>query len=287
MSMRIQTNKTESLSRTIAGNPKAANQVSWQQLLQRKKPVKENIGSYQLKDGEIIQLCDKKTRPQKVKFSAEEDAHLLELVRQYGLNQWRTIASNFDHRTVRELRERYITYLAPDAGNRIDWTAEEDALLLSKYADLGPQWAKIALFFSRRTSGQVKRHMSKLQKKVVYNRETTMGRPADFYSDTFSMSLAEGAIAGTVDVNDPYHPTFIDPTDGKTYPLLGRNVDVGDVESAVSIWNGNIRFLPESERKQAIIDYRKNPKNFRPELASNNRSNGAKEGRISHYLPPL
>jgi hypothetical protein len=53
------------------------------------------------------------------------------------------------------VRERFKNYLRPDL-NHTSWTAEEDSLLLDKYAVFGPQWRVIKSFFANRSDVNVK-----------------------------------------------------------------------------------------------------------------------------------
>jgi hypothetical protein len=46
-------------------------------------------------------------------------------------------------RTVRQCRERWKYYLEPSI-NKLEWTPQEDQLLMEKHHDLGPRWAQIA-----------------------------------------------------------------------------------------------------------------------------------------------
>jgi hypothetical protein len=47
------------------------------------------------------------------RFTASEDARLIELVREYGTDAWQTVAKYMSGRTVRQCRERWNHYLDP------------------------------------------------------------------------------------------------------------------------------------------------------------------------------
>ena len=94
-------------------------------------------------------------------FTKEEDTYLLYLVSVFGTNQWNVIASLIGSRNARQCRERYKHYLSPHINNS-PWTSEEDFILLSKYEQLGPRWAKIASFFNGRTDVAVKNRYTAL-----------------------------------------------------------------------------------------------------------------------------
>lgn len=91
------------------------------------------------------------------KFSKQEDETLRRIVMQHGEGNWGTIAACMKNRTARQCRERYKNYLSPRIKNE-PWTQEEEQLLERKFAELGPKWAKIALFFESRSDVNVKNH---------------------------------------------------------------------------------------------------------------------------------
>ena len=89
------------------------------------------------------------------KFTAEEDARLIDLVRIHGNKAWKKIASIMKTRTTRQCRERYINYLSPNVTNG-PWTAEEELLLIEKVQEMGPRWPKIAKYFQSRSDVNIK-----------------------------------------------------------------------------------------------------------------------------------
>ena len=105
-----------------------------------------------------------KTQSGRHMFTKEEDTYLLYLVSVFGTNQWNVIASLIGSRNARQCRERYKHYLSPHINNS-PWTSEEDFILLSKYEQLGPRWAKIASFFNGRTDVAVKNRYTALVAK--------------------------------------------------------------------------------------------------------------------------
>ena len=93
-----------------------------------------------------INMKDKKETPikwKKNKFTPEEDKKLQSLIQKYGAGDWLNISQMMGTRNPRQCRERWNNYLNPQL--RVDpWTIEEDKLLVMKYQELGPHWAKIA-----------------------------------------------------------------------------------------------------------------------------------------------
>jgi hypothetical protein len=58
-------------------------------------------------------------------------------------------------RSIRQIRERYYNYLAPNLNN-VKWTYEEDILLEEKVKEIGHQWKKISEFFVGRSAVNLK-----------------------------------------------------------------------------------------------------------------------------------
>lgn len=100
----------------------------------------------------------------KVKFSPEDDQRLIEIVREVGTLDWKAVASRMEGRNARQCRERWNNYANPEV-KRDPWTAEEDALLETKYNLLGPRWHTIASFFPTRSTNQIKNRYFALKKK--------------------------------------------------------------------------------------------------------------------------
>ncbi|KAH0792654.1 Myb-like DNA-binding domain containing protein [Histomonas meleagridis] len=102
------------------------------------------------------------------KFTKQEDETLKRIVQQHGEGNWSIIASCMKNRTARQCRERYKNYLSPNIKND-PWSPEEELLLEEKYAELGPRWAKIALYFENRSDVNVKNHWTAMTNRQ--NRE--------------------------------------------------------------------------------------------------------------------
>jgi hypothetical protein len=102
----------------------------------------------------------------KRKFTAEEDAKLLEVVRRYGSQDWFEVADHVLTRNPRQCRERWKNYINPDLQNGI-WTFEEDDLLDEKFTEYGPQWIRITEFFPGRSRNNVKNHWMAKHRKTA------------------------------------------------------------------------------------------------------------------------
>jgi hypothetical protein len=101
----------------------------------------------------------------KSKFSPEEDALLIELVNEYGLNDWDNVTLHLRGRNARQCRDRWLNYLSPDVKNG-PWTGEEEKLLLEKYEVFGATWKRIAAFFPTRTDINVKSRWHLIQRRT-------------------------------------------------------------------------------------------------------------------------
>jgi hypothetical protein len=99
----------------------------------------------------------------KQKFSPEEDQYLRHLVSRYGPSDWKQISLHMNGRTVRQCRERWKSYLEPSL-NKLDWTAQEDQLLLQKYEEIGPKWSRLALYFHARTDIDVRNRYHRIER---------------------------------------------------------------------------------------------------------------------------
>lgn len=98
-------------------------------------------------------------------WTTDEDETLSRLVREYGAKQWTVISTMMDHRTGKQCRERWRNHLDPGIRND-PFTAEEDALIVKRVAELGTKWAEIARSFRGRSDNSIKnRYYSRLHKR--------------------------------------------------------------------------------------------------------------------------
>jgi hypothetical protein len=104
-------------------------------------------------------------RHQKFKFSLNEDVLLRRLVSEFGESNWHRIAAEMRNRSARQCRERWFNYLSPNIKNA-PWTKKEDALLLEKFQEQGPQWHDLARFFPMRTDINIKNRYHVLSRKM-------------------------------------------------------------------------------------------------------------------------
>lgn len=95
------------------------------------------------------------TNMKRIRFSADEDKLLDELVKNKRNRSWKEIAANFPGRTAAQCRDRYNQYLFKKIANK-QWTPEEDNQIVELYKQFGPHWVKIANFLPGRSGNNVK-----------------------------------------------------------------------------------------------------------------------------------
>lgn len=106
------------------------------------------------------------------KFTKSEDAILIKLVHELGLNSWDAISQRLPNRNPRQCRERYVNYLAPDLSHE-QFTREEDMLLREKLKEYGKRWVQIAKFFPSRTDTMLKNRWLVLSRRDPDIKHTT------------------------------------------------------------------------------------------------------------------
>jgi hypothetical protein len=89
------------------------------------------------------------------KFSPEEDRKLEMLVAEHGAQNWIKVASLMKNRDVRQCRERWTHFLAPEIAKG-EWTKEEDSLLEAKVLEHGNKWKMFESFFPGRIDTSIK-----------------------------------------------------------------------------------------------------------------------------------
>jgi hypothetical protein len=106
----------------------------------------------------------------KLRFAPEEDEILIETVQTHGTSDWLLIASFLPGRNPRQCRERWANYVNPNLVKK-GWTHEEDALLIQKYNELGPQWEAISKMFEGRARNNLKNRFLTIQRQKARDME--------------------------------------------------------------------------------------------------------------------
>ncbi|KAF5663622.1 putative BAS1-transcription factor [Fusarium heterosporum] len=95
-------------------------------------------------------------------WNSAEDATLRTLVGHFGASRgsegrWKDIAAGLEGRTAKDCRKRWLHSLDPSL-RKGRWTSQEDEILLSAYARLGPLWNDIGNFNLRKDDQCSKRY---------------------------------------------------------------------------------------------------------------------------------
>jgi hypothetical protein len=116
-----------------------------------------------LPDGSTPRYGNNQTRSM---FTAAEDRKLIKLVSDSGRRpNWRAISIIMKTRTPRQCRERYQNYLSPSI-EHMDWTQEEDNIILEKFGYIGPKWNLISKFLNGRTGNSIRNRFQSIQRRL-------------------------------------------------------------------------------------------------------------------------
>ncbi|XP_064887941.1 myb-related protein B [Columba livia] len=111
----------------------------------------------------------------KVKWTQEEDEQLKTLVRHYGQNDWKFLASHFPNRSDQQCQYRWLRVLNPDLVKG-PWTKEEDQKVIELVKKYGTkQWTLIAKHLKGRLGKQCRErwhnHLNPEVKKSSWTEE--------------------------------------------------------------------------------------------------------------------
>lgn len=127
---------------------------------------------YQDTDSDVPEQRDSKC---KVKWTQEEDEQLRTLVRQFGQQDWKFLASHFPNRTDQQCQYRWLRVLNPDLVKG-PWTKEEDEKVIELVKKYGTkQWTLIAKHLKGRLGKQCRErwhnHLNPEVKKSCWTEE--------------------------------------------------------------------------------------------------------------------
>jgi hypothetical protein len=158
--------------------------------------------------------CRRTPRP----FTTDEDKQLCTLVGQFP-KQWDRIAEHLPGRKARQCRERWYNYLDPSINNAL-WTPAEDAVLLSRYKELGPQWASLERVLPGRPAAQIKNRWHMLQGRLHGKKprqRLAMRQPPKPTQQLGQQQDGGGVAAGTPPDGDGTTFNLEDPYDWLSY----------------------------------------------------------------------
>ncbi|XP_042550711.1 myb-related protein B isoform X1 [Dipodomys spectabilis] len=127
---------------------------------------------YQDTDSDVLEQKDSKC---KVKWTHEEDEQLRALVRQFGQQDWKFLASHFPNRTDQQCQYRWLRVLNPDLVKG-PWTKEEDEKVIELVKKYGTKhWTLIAKHLKGRLGKQCRErwhnHLNPEVKKSCWTEE--------------------------------------------------------------------------------------------------------------------
>jgi len=104
-------------------------------------------------------------------WTPEEDAKIVQLVKEQGSKKWTNIAMYLNGRTGKQCRERWAHHLDPKI-TKTAWTAEEDGLIIQAQARHGNKWALISRLLPGRTDNSVKNRWNSNLSKISRHQPT-------------------------------------------------------------------------------------------------------------------
>ncbi|KAH0792159.1 Myb-like DNA-binding domain containing protein [Histomonas meleagridis] len=175
-------------------------------------------------------------------FSVEEDALLKYLVSQYGTQDFKRIASFMPQRTVRQVRERYRNFLSPGIVNG-PWSAEEDALLVKKYLELGKKWTKISAFFPSRSDVNIKNRWHSLSQRsgflnnsIENNTKTQQTNKPDSNDNANKKETKQGHSSNQKTSPEPVLPSNYERDDGENNIEISQALIESELEFSLNGW---------------------------------------------------
>ena len=187
------------------------------------------------------------SKPQKSKFTTEDDILLTRLVLTSSVVDWSLIASKMHNRNARQCRERWQNYLDPKLVQN-EWTEYEDALIIQKQKELGPRWNAIARFFNGRSGNSVRnrylmimRHQEKKAKLQKQEQEKIITFPIE---EEVKPIIAQNIIMPQPVIPEP--PVAHEEAKVETTPedILEKSInDLFSVDQSSKLFGDDFEFL--------------------------------------------
>ena len=110
-----------------------------------------------------------KSKSQRQLFTEEEDMRLKHIMETVEFEKWSQIAALLGgNKNPRQCRDRWVNYLSPGV-KKLEWTEEEDLILVQSYQNLGKKWSKITNFLPGRSENHIKNRWHSYLKKHFEN----------------------------------------------------------------------------------------------------------------------
>lgn len=149
-------------------------------------------------------------------FTQTEDVLLTELVEKQGPHAWSQIALSFPSKNGKQCRARWYTHLDPSV-KKSPFAIEEDALLLSKHAELGNSWSTIAQALPGRTELSVRNRWN----VQLRNRVETSGMTEAQYAQRLTAAAGFGAAVAQTNPTSDENPEGDKKRSRQLYSCVG------------------------------------------------------------------
>ena len=169
------------------------------------------------------QIKQKSIKRPRVSFTQKEDQIITFFVNIIGVNKWPTIAKFVKNRTAKQCRDRYMNYLKPGLCN-IEWTQDEDELLIELYSKYGPKWSTINKNFNNRNQVSLKNRYIFLQKQINQVNKND-GNPIHFTNQNLGRNIKTNAARSKFTLPDITYNFQIENTNIETDTLKTKNDD--------------------------------------------------------------
>lgn len=232
-------------------------------------------------------------------FTVSEDAIIIRCVSMYGTNNWKLISQFLPGRSIRQLRERYNTYLKPGTLDT-PWTPEEDLLLSEKVKEYGKHWKAISQFFKGRNQNNIKNRWNfhlkggaalKTVNNEHINNETTN---KNIIVDNLNSSNNKNEINNNINnsINDAHTSNnFINNSNSKNQMMVeNKYINIrNDKLEQHDINNNNNLNIGKTNNEFKNNNIYNNNLNISPTISSiqENNQNSENNNKSESYLMPL